>query len=304
MSLPGHLSPFPPADTSKLLSLLNKPIGYETIFGSYEAQNIVLSMSKDQLWSGEYDSINKRFPGYSQAMLNDIVDVVYLLDDDFLMRFIDGSMQPNFYRSINNDRHQASTTLEYQTSLKEHSGCFEQRGVPDIIAAVKDEPEPLGLCYLNGSRKLVSAKPFPLGGYLLGFAHMNASATWLCINEPEHPSSQRLVKTGVPHAKVYHNQVAYLKDICDFIQNRANKFHGGVKKTWLEYLELSAIVQVAFTDFCDKNGIVSKQLPTSGVQSYEQIYSRWMLERWGSDFGNWSRFETCKSTFNGYPLPP
>ena len=153
MSLPGHLSPFPPADTSKLLSLLNKPIGYETIFGSYEAQNIVLSMSKDQLWSGEYDSINKRFPGYSQAMLNDIVDVVYLLDDDFLMRFIDGSMQPNFYRSINNDRHQASTTLEYQTSLKEHSGCFEQRGVPDIIAAVKDEPEPLGLCYLSGSRK-------------------------------------------------------------------------------------------------------------------------------------------------------
>ena len=87
---------------------------------------------------------------------------------------------------------QASTELEYRTSLLENSGCFDQRGVPDIIAGKAGGP-PLGLCYLTGERKLVNTPPFPKGGYLLGFAHMNSASVWLICSEPDHPSVLRLV---------------------------------------------------------------------------------------------------------------
>ncbi|CAK0888260.1 unnamed protein product [Prorocentrum cordatum] len=93
--------------------------------------------------------------------------------------------------------------------------------------------------------------------------------------------------------------------VLDWLKAKHNSFHMGVGATLVEVLEMTAVIEDAWSSYCRNNRISSASCPTAGEFTFQNIYRRFVaqqiggLDHEGADwFTNPYHYESAKKAYN------
>ena len=193
--------------------------------------------------------------------------------------------ESNFARSIDQRDEQAITVETYEETIVKGGVCWDQRNVLEFVDKAEHPASPQG----QGGRVAKT-------GYLLTWGHLATAMTNCAKKYPNNPHVMLAVQTKIRRCKVWNAKTP--SHVRKYRVEKSNRYHGGASCTFMQKFEHTVEVEQKFRLFKDKQKFTSRTLPTSGPNTYEGIYGRFLQERWPEFVQSWNQFDNLKSVRN------
>lgn len=146
-----------------------------------------------------------------------------------------------------------------------------------------------------GVRGAPWALPGPTEGehLLLSYGTLAEAVYEAHAREPTNPFVLHALKLGLPGATVFHPRTP--PDVLSYMKSLHNEFHAGARTSFAELYNAVDEVEAAWSASKLEKGITARACPSSGEQTYEKQYWRFVSATFPKQFKNWHQWDNAKS---------